>query len=96
MPGETRQEKALAAFRHLSYATAQAGLKLVTIKPQFEATDDRLNFSLVCSGKYQDFYEFAKILSKFRVVILIDSLKISGGGMNDPWLDIQLSLTAIL
>jgi len=96
MPGGTKQEKALAAFRYLSYATAQAGLKLVSLKPLLEPNEDRLNFNLACSGKYQNFYEFVKILSKFKVVILIDNLRISGGGDKDPWLDIQMSLTAIL
>jgi len=91
-----REEKALEAFKQISYSTAASGLNLNMIKPIPETSTDKLRFSLSCTGKYRSLYSFLKILSKLKVLILVDSLDLNGGGTPAPDLGIQMTLSAYL
>jgi Tfp pilus assembly protein PilO len=89
-----REEKALEVLRLLSQATVKSGLNINFIKPLLEETGEGLKFSLSCSGKYRNFYNFFQILYRLHILVLIDSLDISSNGGREPSLDIKLALTA--
>jgi Tfp pilus assembly protein PilO len=90
----SREEKALEVLKLLSQATVKSGLNINFIKPLLEESAQGLKFSLSCSGKYRNFYNFFSILYRLRILVLIDSCDIVSSGGTTPTLDIRLTLTA--
>lgn len=90
----TPDKRALEALKIISQASAQAGLSLNSIRPPLDSGGEGLKFTLSCSGKYAELYDFLKTLSQSRVVIIVDSLDVTGDGSKDPSLNIQINLTA--
>ncbi|MFH1683394.1 MAG: hypothetical protein ABIA67_00780 [Candidatus Margulisiibacteriota bacterium] len=87
------EQKALEALRVLAQTTSRSKLKLLSIKPMINDSD-ALKFELHCSGNYQQLYDFLEILHGLKILILIDSLNIIGGGGGVKKLDIKVALTA--
>lgn len=88
-----REEGALEVLQALSSATSKSGLNLISIKPVIREKEE-LKFELSCSGSYKSLYDFFKILREQQILMLVDSLYITGGGAKKPVLNIKMSLTA--
>lgn len=93
-PEVSQSERALEVLKNLSQATAKSGLNLVAIKPIIEAGKEELKFNLSCTGKYQNLYNFLKILHGLRIVVIIDNLYVTGGGSERPILNVEMTLKA--
>ncbi len=87
------KEKALEVLRSIAQTTTRSKLKLLSIKPILGKLDI-LKFELVCSGSYQQLYDFLDIMHNQNILVLVDSLNITGGGVKDPKLNIKLLLSA--
>lgn len=90
----TREDRALEVLKMLSQATAHSGLDISFVKPRLEESGEGLKFTLSCSGKYKNFYNFLYILFQLRALILIDTLDITSTGGASPDLDVKINLTA--
>ena len=87
------EERALETLRALAQATSKSGLNLISIRPMIG--DERgPKFDLSCTGSYKNLYEFLRILRDLEIMVMIDSLKMSGGGGKKPTLKINIVLTA--
>lgn len=89
-----REEKALEALKLLSQATSRSGLNISFVKPLLEEPGEGLKFSLSCSGKYRNLYNFLYILFQLRILVLVDSMDITSSGGASPDLDLKITLTA--
>ena len=90
-----REERALEVLKNLSQAIAKSGLNLISIRPLLDASEQGLKFSLSCSGKYKNLYDFLLYLHKLRIMVLVNALEVTGGGQSaSPVLDIKLTITA--
>ncbi|MFH1347338.1 MAG: hypothetical protein ABIH22_01480 [Candidatus Margulisiibacteriota bacterium] len=87
------EQEALEVLRVLAQTTSRSKLKLLSIKPMINK-GDALKFELHCSGNYQQLYDFLEILHGLNILVLIDSLKVIGGGGEVTKLDINMALTA--
>jgi len=88
-----KEERALEMLRALAQATSRSGLNLISIKPMIgEGKEPR--FDLSCTGNYKNLYDFLRIMADLEIMVMIDSLNISGGGSKQPVLDIKITLTA--
>ena len=97
-PKETKQkivveEKALEVLRALSQTTTRSKLKLLSIRPMI-TKGATLKFDLRCQGTYQQLYDFLEILHGLDILILIDSLDVTGSRGEVTLLDIKIMLTA--
>ncbi len=92
--GETREEKALQVLRNISRAIANSGLNLLSIRPIITDDQDKLTFTIACSGSYRNLYNFFLQLRDIRVLVLFDNLDITGTGGKSPSLDIRINLVA--
>ncbi|MFA4843504.1 MAG: hypothetical protein WC632_00970 [Candidatus Margulisiibacteriota bacterium] len=90
----TREDRALEVLKMLSQATAHSGLNINFVKPRLEESGEGLQFTLSCSGKYKNFYNFLYVLYQLRALILIDTLDITSTGGASPDLDVKMNLTA--
>lgn len=88
------EERALAVLRAIAQATTRSGLNLLSIRPIMDDDKNKFKFDLVSMGSYQDLYEFLKILRDLEIMVIIDSLRMSGGGVKRPDLSIKMVLTA--
>ncbi len=88
------EEKALEVLRSLAQTTSQSHLKLVSIRPMIDQKESTMKFDLTSTGTYQQLYDFLKILHELKVLVLIDSLNVTGGRGAGNDLDIRMSLTA--
>lgn len=87
------EQKALEVLRVLAQTTTNSKLKLLSIKPII-SKGEALKFELHCTGNYQQLYEFLDILHGLKILVLIDSLNVIGGGGGAKKLDVKLALTA--
>ncbi|KPJ65676.1 hypothetical protein AMJ44_09720 [candidate division WOR-1 bacterium DG_54_3] len=87
------EERALETLRALAQATSKSGLNLISIKPMI-GEEKGPKFDLSCSGTYENLYDFLRIMRDLEIMVMIDSLKISGGGSRKPELDVKIVLTA--
>jgi Tfp pilus assembly protein PilO len=92
--GETREEKALEVLRGISHAIAGSGLNLLLIKPIITDDQEKLSFTISCSGSYKNLYNFFTQLKNIRGLVLIDNLDVTGTGGKAPGLDIKINLMA--
>jgi Tfp pilus assembly protein PilO len=88
------EAKALEVLRSLSETTSQSALKLIAIKPLVDEKTATMKFELVCAGDFQQLYKFLEILHNLPVLILVDSLNVTGNKEAGGALDIKMSLTA--
>ncbi|MEE8638340.1 MAG: hypothetical protein V3T21_04755 [Candidatus Margulisiibacteriota bacterium] len=88
------EERALAVLRAIAQATTKSGLNLISIRPIMGEDKNKFGFDLICMGSYQNLYEFLRILRDLEVLVIIDSLRMSGGGVKRPDLSIKIVLTA--
>jgi Tfp pilus assembly protein PilO len=88
------EERALAVLRAIAQATTKSGLNLLSIRPIMNEDENKFKFDLVSMGSYQDLYEFLNILRDLEIMVIIDSLRMSGGGVKRPDLSIKMVLTA--
>ena len=89
-----KEERALAVLRALAQATTKSKLKLVSIRPIISEKKEEFKFDLTAMGSYQNLYEFLRILGDLDVIVMADSLRISGGGSKRPELHMKIVLTA--
>jgi Tfp pilus assembly protein PilO len=87
------EERALETLRALAQATSKSGLNLISIKPMI-GDEKGPKFDLSCSGSYKNLYEFLRIMRDLEIMVMIDSLNMSGGGSRKPVLDVKIVLTA--
>jgi len=87
------KEKALEVLRSIAQTTTKSKLKLLSVKPILGRADS-LKFELVCNGSYQQLYDFLDIMHNQKILVLIDSLNITGGGVKNPTLNIKMLLSA--
>jgi len=87
-------ERPLAVLRALAQATSRSRLNLVSIRPIIGEKRDEFKFDVVCTGSYQNLYDFLDILHGLDIIVMIDSLRISGGGERKPELNMKIILTA--
>lgn len=88
------EERALAVLRAIAQATTRSGLNLLSIRPIMDEDKNKFKFDLVSMGSYQDLYEFLRILRDLEIMVIMDSLRMSGGGVKRPDLNIKMVLTA--
>ena len=88
------EEKALEVLRSLSQTTSRSQLKLISIKPMIDEKENKMKFELACTGNYQQLYSFLEILHGLKVLVLVDSLGVTGGRGPESGLDIKMALTA--
>ncbi len=96
-PGAVRvpeAERPLAVLRAIAQATTKSQLNLVSIRPIIGEKQDEFKFDVVCTGSYQNLYDFLDILHGLDIIVMIDSLRISGGGARKPELNVKIILTA--
>ena len=87
------KEKALEVLRSIAQTTTSSKLKLLSIKPIL-GKSDTLKFQLVCSGSYQQLYDFLDMMHNQKILVLIDSLNVTGGGVRNPKLNVKMLLSA--
>ena len=87
-------ERPLAVLRALAQATTRSRLNLISIRPIIGEKRDEFKFDVVCTGSYQNLYDFLDILHGLDIIVMIDSLRISGGGGRRPNLHMKIILTA--
>jgi hypothetical protein len=87
-------ERPLAVLRALAQATTKSRLNLISVRPIIGEKRDEFKFDVVCTGTYQNLYEFLSILHGLDIVVMIDSLRVSGGGGRRPELHMKIVLTA--
>jgi len=93
--GVSKEERPLAVLRALAQATSRSRLNLISVKPiMVEGKKDEFKFDVVCTGNYQNLYEFLRILHGLDIIVMVDSLRISGGGSRRPDLHMKILLTA--
>jgi Tfp pilus assembly protein PilO len=93
LSGKTKGERALYTLRSIAGATSKSRLNLILIRPMIGEGEGQ-RFGLTCSGSYRELYDFLRILGGLKILVLVDSLNVSGGGVTKPSLGVEMTLTA--
>ncbi|MBU0629596.1 MAG: type II secretion system protein M [Candidatus Margulisbacteria bacterium] len=88
------QRRALQTLQSISQVTTRSKLNLITVRPIQSQEQGRLKFSLTCSGKYRNLYDFMVYLNDLPIIVIIDILDCFSNGAKDPTLDITMTLIA--
>ncbi|MFC1540488.1 hypothetical protein ACFL4J_00440 [Candidatus Margulisiibacteriota bacterium] len=90
---DTREQRALIVLRSLARATSRSKLNLILIRPLIVEAEG-YRFELTCSGSYRQLYDFLELLGDLGILVLVDSMNVSGGGVRNPLLHVKMTLTA--
>jgi Tfp pilus assembly protein PilO len=86
--------RSLEVLKVLAQTTSKSQLQLVSIKPIVEEGKEGLKFEMICQGNYHQLYSFLTILHNVDLVILLDSLNVTGKNGTRVPLEIKMVLTA--
>jgi len=91
----SKEEKSLEMLKSISLATSQSKLNLISIRPMIKEGEGGLSFFLSCTGTYQHLYSFLRIIRDLGVLVVVDSMEISGGGVKHPVLSMKITLSTV-
>lgn len=91
----SKEEKSLEMLKSISLATSKSKLNLISIRPIIKEGEAGLSFFLACTGTYQHLYTFLRIIRDLGILVVVDSMEITGGGVKNPVLDMKITLSTV-
>ncbi|MFA4967521.1 MAG: type II secretion system protein GspM [Candidatus Margulisiibacteriota bacterium] len=92
----TKDQQVIAALQYISKEVSKLKLNLQSIRPRLEEKQvDLANtvfFDITFSGRYNEIYKFLSALERLPILILVDSMEISGTDTSDVRVNMILSV----